>query len=85
MLTSNAQLIDESMETQTAQPSSSLKPSLSTFNLARPQTAADMSDFPAIPTPPARKKKVGSSIKAATIALGRSGSFRKWKKLESAV
>ena len=73
----------EPMETQ-KQPSN-LKPSVSTFSLARPQTAADHSDFPAIPTPPARRKRVGTSIKAATIAFGRAGSFRRRKKLETPV
>lgn len=62
-----------------------LKSAVSTMNLARPLTKADRSDFPAIPTPPARRKKVTRSIKAATISFGRTGSFRQKKKLETDV
>ena len=65
--------------------SSSIRPAISTMNLARKPNAAGLNDF-AVPTPPARKKKYGSKIKAATVAFGRTASFRKrMNKFESAV
>jgi len=63
---------------------SNLKPSVSTMTLARPPTKADLADFPAIPTPPTRRKRI-NPIKAATVAFGRSGSFRRRRRLETAL
>ncbi|XP_076805984.1 protein ECT2-like isoform X4 [Clavelina lepadiformis] len=78
---------DDPMQVEYVQ-SPMLKTSVSTLTLARPPTAADLSDFPAVPTPPARRRKLGSTIKAATVAFGRTGSFRRRNnttKYESAV
>ncbi|XP_078493383.1 protein ECT2 isoform X2 [Ciona intestinalis] len=71
---------DESQEFTTY----TMKPSVSTMTLAHPPSAADLIEFPAIPTPPTRRRRQ-KIVKAATVAFGRTGSFRKRVKAETAV
>lgn len=69
--------------------SATLKPSVSMMTLCGPPAhpapraskRSSISEFPAVPTPPARRKRGASrALKAATVALGRAGSFRRKQK-----
>nr|CAB3240785.1 protein ECT2 [Phallusia mammillata] len=82
-LPSTSSLQYDELENVPPQQYSKLKPSVSTLTLARAPSAADRADFPAVPTPPARRRKVGTAIKAATVAFGRTGSFRRRMKVET--
>lgn len=60
-----------------------LKPSVSMMSLRGPQRHKHLSDVKdqlfQVPTPPQRRKRAGAAkaVRAATMALGRAGSFRK--------